>query len=120
MREGTHISWGITDTDDNYHIRSNQRAELYGAYIGIQQLAEADRMNRSNPSGLQNSEAVDARSNKRRRAGTGGQPVGDGTGEKEKCWIVATDSEYVVKGMTEWLPVWEASTFFSRYRYYKF
>ena len=23
-----------------------------------------------------------------------------------KTWIIATDSEYVVKGMTEWLPIW--------------
>lgn len=26
-----------------------------------------------------------------------------------KAWIIATDSEYVVKGMTEWLPTWEVS-----------
>ena len=26
-----------------------------------------------------------------------------------KAWIVATDSEYVVKGITEWLPTWKVS-----------
>ncbi|KAI4178187.1 MAG: hypothetical protein L6R41_008508 [Letrouitia leprolyta] len=26
-------------------------------------------------------------------------------------WIVATDSEYVVKGMTEWLPRWKSNNF---------
>ena len=24
-----------------------------------------------------------------------------------KAWIIVTDSEYVVKGMTEWLPAWK-------------
>ena len=26
-----------------------------------------------------------------------------------KAWIIATDSEYVAKGMTEWLPQWKVS-----------
>ncbi|KAL9028154.1 MAG: hypothetical protein Q9196_003436 [Gyalolechia fulgens] len=26
-------------------------------------------------------------------------------------WIIATDSEYVVKGMTEWLPRWKSNNF---------
>ncbi|KAG8527406.1 uncharacterized protein KY384_007558 [Bacidia gigantensis] len=25
----------------------------------------------------------------------------------DKTWIIATDSEYVVKGITEWLPTWK-------------
>jgi ribonuclease HI len=28
-----------------------------------------------------------------------------------EIWIVATDSEYVVKGMTEWLPTWKVKIF---------
>jgi ribonuclease HI len=31
------------------------------------------------------------------------------TGRNPQCFIIVTDSEYVVKGMTEWLPVWKAS-----------
>lgn len=29
-----------------------------------------------------------------------------GPRNSDKIWIVATDSKYVVKGMTEWLPAW--------------
>ena len=29
---------------------------------------------------------------------------------RERNWIIATDSEYVVRGMTEWLPTWKACT----------
>lgn len=29
--------------------------------------------------------------------------------EGTKQWIIATDSEYVVKGMTEWLPRWRVN-----------
>ncbi|KAL8660085.1 MAG: hypothetical protein Q9226_000077 [Calogaya cf. arnoldii] len=25
----------------------------------------------------------------------------------EKSWVITSDSEYVVKGMTEWLPAWK-------------
>lgn len=27
--------------------------------------------------------------------------------EERQSWVIATDSEYVVKGMTEWLPAWK-------------
>ncbi|KAL9630285.1 MAG: hypothetical protein Q9204_004799 [Flavoplaca sp. TL-2023a] len=27
--------------------------------------------------------------------------------DERKSWVIATDSEYVVKGMTEWLPAWK-------------
>ncbi|KAL8893836.1 MAG: hypothetical protein Q9192_004876 [Flavoplaca navasiana] len=27
--------------------------------------------------------------------------------DEEKSWVIATDSEYVVKGMTKWLPAWK-------------
>jgi ribonuclease HI len=32
---------------------------------------------------------------------------------EDECnaWIIATDSEYVVKGMTEWLPTWRVSNY---------
>ncbi|KAK1223197.1 hypothetical protein PQX77_013936 [Marasmius sp. AFHP31] len=28
-----------------------------------------------------------------------------------RCWIITTDSEYVVKGITEWLPKWKRNGF---------
>ncbi|KAF2087069.1 ribonuclease H-like protein [Saccharata proteae CBS 121410] len=64
----------ITDTFDDFPIRSNQRAELCAAKAGLEFLAE----------------------------------VYDIKPEKEaEIWIIATDSEYVVKGMTEWLLTWK-------------
>ena len=69
--------------------RTSQRAELLAAISGIRFMAEAD---------------------------------GPYVPKKKKCkkqdlrkteisWIIATDSEYVVKGMTEWLPAWQVSYF---------
>ena len=57
---------------DNFPLRSNQRAELCAAKLGVELLAEAYAEE-----------------------------------SKAKAWIIATDSEYVVKGMTEWLPTWK-------------
>ena len=31
--------------------------------------------------------------------------------DERKSWVIATDSEYVVKGMTEWLPAWKVCTY---------
>ena len=74
------LSMPITDSMDNFARRSNQRAELYAAKLGLKFLAEADRVNTKEPTGESRRES--------------------------KAWIIATDSEYVVKGMTEWLPTW--------------
>lgn len=30
-----------------------------------------------------------------------------------EAWIIATDPEYVVKGLTEWLPTWRACSDYS-------
>jgi len=70
----------ITDSEDNFALRSNQRAELYAAKFGLEILAEADRLNTKKPSGKSK--------------------------VKSKAWIIATDSEYVAKGVAEWLPTW--------------
>jgi ribonuclease HI len=78
--DGSQLSMPITDSVDNFPLRSNQRAELYAANLALEFLAEADRINTKEPSGKSKSES--------------------------KAWIIATDSEYVVKGMTEWLPTW--------------
>ncbi|KAF2870201.1 ribonuclease H-like domain-containing protein [Massariosphaeria phaeospora] len=61
---------------DNFRVRSNQRAELCAAKLGIELFAEAHAE----------------------------RPKSDA-----KVWIIATDSEYVVKGMTEWLPNWRSN-----------
>ena len=42
--------------------------------------------------------------------------AGEDTEGEECAWIIATDSEYVVRGMTEWLPTWKACT--QRYRHF--
>jgi ribonuclease HI len=79
--DGSQFSVPITDLEDDFPRRSNQRAELYAAQVGLEFLAEAERVN-------------------------GSKPTSERKGEP-RAWIIATDSEYVVKGMTEWLPTWK-------------
>jgi ribonuclease HI len=71
--EGSQLSKPITDMVDIFPLRSNQRAELWAAKIGVEFLSEAYTKHPK---------------------------------DEAEAWIVATDSEYVVKGMTEWLPKW--------------
>lgn len=80
--DGSQLSLSITDEEDDFPVRSNQRAELYAAKLGLDFIAEADKLN---------SELIENNDN------------------ESKAWIIATDSEYVVKGITEWLPVWKVS-----------
>ena len=70
----------ITDLEDDFALRSNQRAELHAAKLGLEFLAEAHRINT--------------------------EPE-----DESNVWVIATDSEYVVKGMTEWLPTWRVSNY---------
>ena len=72
------LSAPITDEDDPFPLRSNQRAELYAARLGLEYMAQLHA-------------AAVTRTGRRRQ---------------DPNWIIATDSEYVVKGMTEWLPAW--------------
>jgi ribonuclease HI len=74
--DSSQLSKPITDTVDDFPLRSNQRAELCAAKIGVEFLGETYDNN----------------------------PKSDG-----EIWIIATDSEYVVKGMTEWLPKWKVT-----------
>jgi ribonuclease HI len=71
--EGSQLSAPITDTVDDFPLRSNQRAELCAAKLGIELLAKAHT---------------------------------EEPGSEAEAWIIATDSQYVVQGMTEWLPKW--------------
>lgn len=75
------MSIPIADSADNFPLRSNQRAELYAAKLGLELLAKVDGVNTKERTG---------------------KPKGE-----SEAWIIATDSEYVVKGMTEWLPKWK-------------
>jgi ribonuclease HI len=79
--DDSQLSMPITDLVDNFPVRSNQRAELYAARLGLEFLVKADGANTKEPTGKSKDES--------------------------EAWIIATDSEYVVKGMTEWLPTWK-------------
>lgn len=80
------ISVPITNEIDDFEIRSNQRAELNAARMGLQYIAHNHQLN----------EGEEHRANR------------DGR-DNDPCWVIATDSEYVVKGMTEWFPKWKVS-----------
>ncbi|KAF8805428.1 hypothetical protein BYT27DRAFT_7193209 [Phlegmacium glaucopus] len=86
------FSWSITvdDTLDSAR-RTNQRAELLAAIEGL-------KMHELLRSCM--GDELNHRSSKVRRSA---QEDFDAT------YIVVTDSEYVVKGITEWFPEWEAS-----------
>lgn len=85
--DAAQLSIPITDSEDIFPVRSNQRAELYAAIAGLKYLADLDRSNTKEPS----------RQLK----------------EDPEAWIIASDSEYVVKGMTEWLPTWRVYSDYS-------
>ena len=77
-------SWSISvnDTIDPGAPRTNQRAELLAAIEGLKKLNVAGECN--------------------------GKPAKHHNNEDfyRSTYIVVTDSEYVVKGITEWLPSW--------------
>lgn len=73
---GGTLDWSIDDETDK-GPRTSQRAELLAALMGLLSLRVLD--------------------------GTCHSSSGHGDG-RPKEWIIATDSEYVVKGMAEWLP----------------
>lgn len=79
--DSSQLSIPITDGEDNSPSRSNQRAELFAAKLSLTVLAEAAEINTQE---------------------TSSKPKDESAG-----WIIATDSENVVKGMTEWFPKWK-------------
>ncbi|KAL9047111.1 MAG: hypothetical protein Q9206_006898 [Seirophora lacunosa] len=85
--EELHLSLPITTDMDPTHKRTSQRAELLAALEGLQYLANQS---------------------KRRKVVEG---IKSNSPDQEKSWIIATDSLYVVEGMTEWLPVWKNNNF---------
>ncbi|KAI4117238.1 MAG: hypothetical protein LQ338_007585 [Usnochroma carphineum] len=68
--------------------------ELLAALEGLRFMVEADRLNSTDADGEPK--------NKKRKTGRKPSPRDSG-----KSWIIATDSQYVVKGITEWLPSWK-------------
>ena len=78
--DASQLSIPITDSEDSFPVRSNQRAELYAARLGLLFLAGLDELYT--------------------------KKLSRQLKEEPKAWIIATDSEYVVKGLTEWLPTW--------------
>lgn len=80
------MQWAIPIDDevDPCATRTSQRAELLAAIYGIRKLAESEDC--SNKDG----EAREEHSDK-------------------ITWVITSDSEYVVKGMTEWVPAWKVS-----------
>ena len=85
---GTHEGWQfavpIAADSDRGKRRTSQRAELLAALGGLRLMVAADQLKQL------------------KQLETSGPPT-----EERQTWVIATDSEYVVKGMTEWLPAWK-------------
>ncbi|KAJ6540315.1 ribonuclease H-like domain-containing protein [Mycena capillaripes] len=77
------LSLPVTDAMDPGAPRTNQRAELLAAIYGLQFVIDAERKYH-----------VGSRAHLKSR-------------ETEREHIIVSDSEYVVKGMTEWVPKWK-------------
>ena len=82
--ENDQLSLPITEETDPGQRRTSQRAELLAALTGLRYLEMT--------AGI---EQIGAQTNNHRDS------------QRETARVVATDSEYVVKGMTEWLPAWK-------------
>ncbi|KAL8950548.1 MAG: hypothetical protein Q9222_003418 [Ikaeria aurantiellina] len=90
--DSVQLSVPITEQLDPGQRRTSQRAELLAAQAGLRWMTESNRLNQHEPT----------RKRKRAIRSTGAGEIDDSDN-----WIIATDSEYVVKGMTEWLPRWK-------------
>ncbi|KAN0098082.1 Ribonuclease H-like domain containing protein [Tylopilus felleus] len=77
----------IDDLVDPVPTRTSQRAELLAAINGIRKLGEYE--------GSPVTKSREGRANHT-------------SGSREKdVWVITSDSEYVVSGMTEWVPAWK-------------
>ena len=79
----------VDETVDPDARRTSQRAELLAALEGLRRLGDADEFDAPHERLYNRHGAI--------RAGTV-------ESDNRAKWIVTTDSEYVVKGMTDWLP----------------
>ena len=94
---GDVLSWGVP-VDDTLDIapRTNQRAELLAAIEGLKKLEIVNQVS------LDIEDEVNPIESAAHRLAIA----------NEDCraeYIVVTDSEYVVKGITEWFPKWRVS-----------
>ncbi|KAL9611780.1 MAG: hypothetical protein Q9167_003591 [Letrouitia subvulpina] len=80
----------ITEDLDPDQKRTNQRAELLAVCAGLDLIVAAYEVNREDTHSKEEDEYNDD-----------GEKI-----NKTENWIVTTDSEYVVKGITEWFPRW--------------
>ena len=87
------VRWAITIDDliDPTPIRTSQRAELLAAINGIRKLGKYE--------GLPVSKSREGRAKYASRL------------QQKDAWVIVSDSEYVVSGMTEWVPAWKVSHF---------
>lgn len=96
------LQWSmpIDDSLDPGAKPTSQRAELVAALEGVRKMAKLDK----ECYGLSHGDSDED------------EDEASGT----KIWIVTTDSEYVVKGMTDWLPKWRVRLgyFYRRYLSY--
>lgn len=90
------LSIPITTKHDRDHKRTSQRAELLGALYGLRFLGLPSRIIEIEGEDPELKDNISCRKT--------GNPV----------WVIATDSEYVVKGMTEWLPQWKVRCTYTR------
>ncbi|CAL8578857.1 hypothetical protein XPA_004628 [Xanthoria parietina] len=84
MGTGWQYAVPITANMDRGQRRTSSRAELLAALSGLRLMVAADQLQQL------------------KQLETSGPPT-----EERQSWVIATDSEYVVKGMTEWLPAWK-------------
>jgi ribonuclease HI len=77
----------VTDDVDSFPFRSNQRAELLAAYLVLSKIPFQEDLDQESITELQQKHFSEG---------------SDGF----RAAIIASDSQYLVKGMTEWLPTW--------------
>ncbi|CAL8583699.1 hypothetical protein XPA_009319 [Xanthoria parietina] len=86
----------VDDDVDPGARRTSQRAELLAALEGLKYMIMIDRVNNGDAD----------RERKGKKKCHGGKFKMRNSNE-DTSWIIATDSQYVVQGMTEWLPAWK-------------
>jgi ribonuclease HI len=89
--EDDRFSIPVTDDVDSFPLRSNQRAELLAACLALSKIHGEPAFE---------DEPRFAKRHKRNFSEASNEP---------RSAIIATDSQYVVKGITEWLPTWKGS-----------
>ena len=86
------LSLPIGNLLDPDQRRTSQRAELLAALTGLRYMQYKSYLEGANED--------QEKCTKEKRKGSGAAP-------EDSVWVIATDSEYLVKGMTEWLPAWK-------------